>query len=155
MAKRTKIKEELNKTTNDVDDTTNTSTLSPITSEQQTNSLNNTKIDDSSETPSIASISDELEQFTIIKNNIVKMDDYIKFTELAVKYNLFNNIDLSKLNKQDLITLIGFIIDKLYIKIDELNKMKQDELQRRQSSFDKPVSYNDLLGDFNTYKSWN
>lgn len=105
----------------------------------------------------------KFEQFYVVKNNIVKNDDYIKFKELAEAYYLFNKIDLNKLNNIDLISLVGLVINDLFIKKNELeqsnNKVK--ELQQTinsakpESSFSTNVSYGDLLNSITDYKSWN
>lgn len=149
MAKRTKIAIE-NKTvetTNDVVLETPSTTLGENVSVINNNT--NTKNECTSEAP------DELEQFTIVKNNIVKSDDYIKFIELASKYNLFNKIELSMLCKADLISLIGAVVTELYLAKDALHKMMVEDANRKQTSFDKPVSYTDLMGTLGNYKSWN
>lgn len=111
----------------------------------------------------IPDVISEFEQGKIIELNIIHKDDYVKFIELAIKYNLFNNIeDLNCLHKSDLCALIGFIINTLYTKEIELElnkseliKIKNEESAQKQTSFDKPISYSDLFGDLNTYKSWN
>ena len=148
MAKRTKIKaaEAVVITNTPVIPTTTVATPEVVV-----NSSNKVETNVTCEAPSKSS---ELEQFTVIKDNIIKADDYIKFTELAVKYNLFNKLDLNNLCKQDLVCLIGFGINGIYQLRDELNKIKQEEMKKKQTSFDKPVNYSDLL-TVGEYKSWN
>jgi hypothetical protein len=153
MAKRTKIAA----ITNTVVDTTNkvpleSPSVSMVVTDINTNNSNNTKYQVTSEAPSK---SNELEQFTVLKDTIIKTDDYIKFIELANKYNLFNKVDLNNLHKQDLICLLGSVINELYQTKDNLTTMRQEEARKKQSSFDKPVSYSDLMGTLGNYKSWN
>lgn len=153
MAKRTKLttvenknSDVLNSTSLDVSGTTS-STLSTITN-NNTNIKNECNLDK-------PSIPVELEKFTILKDNIIKGDDYIKFTELASKYILFNKIDLNMLCKSDLICLIGSVINELYITKNTLTNMQHEQALKKQTSFDKPISYSDLLGNLSEYKSWN
>lgn len=148
MAKRTKINAEAVAATN----TPVVPTTTVVTPEVVDNNSNKVETVVTSEVPSKPS---ELEQFAVIKANIIKADDYIKFIELATKYNSFSKLDLNTLCKQDLICIIGAFIGDLYRTRDALGKMKQAEALRTQSSFDVHVGYGDLLDNVGLYKGWN
>lgn len=164
MAKKTKFK-------NDKADTSDGVVTSTATTHQdalQSTICNNTNAtnDDTGDT---STLTPEDEQFTVVMNNIVSTDDYIKFIELANKYNLFNGYTLDLLCKQDLICLIGSVINRMYGKEIELNstvstlKIEISNLNQKiiqlskqpETSFDKSMSYSDLMGSLETYKSWN
>jgi hypothetical protein len=163
MAKRNKFNND-----NDISSTTATNKLEMPQDASQPIICNNTndKINDVLG-DSITNV--EYGQFFVVENNIVTTDNYVKFIELAKVYNLFNNINLSDLNKEDLICLIGMIIDKMYTKeqalnssitglheeIMELNIKIQELSKKPETSFDKKVDYSDLLGTLGSYKSWN
>jgi len=170
MAKKTKFKEAKDNansnTTTGNDPVVTTTPLVTLPSEL-CNNTNVTK-DVTSNHPDVI---DELEKFTILENNIVQPDDYVKFTELANVYNLFNKTELQQLNKDDLICLIGSVIDRLYkseqhhkeitqslrdeimslnTKISEIENVKKDNPM----SINHTESYADLMGNLGVYKSW-
>lgn len=167
MAKKTKFEDAKNNVnTNVVNGSDPTiATTAPVTLPSEVCNNTNTQPDVILNQPSVT---DELEKFTILENNIVSPDDYVKFTELANVYNLFNKIELQKLNKDDLICLIGSVIDRLYKseqqhkentqalqdEIKCLNVRVQDSRQKTGMSVDTTQSYTDLMSDLGTYKSW-
>lgn len=157
MAKKTKFKN---------DQSTISDTASSVTSETTSdafpiinNDNTNTILGDAN---SVSGVNLEDDQFAILKYNIINKDDYVRFIELANVYNLFNGCSLNTLHKMDLICLIGTIIDKLYqkerefsSKTTELNNKIQELTKKPETSFDKAISYNELLGTLGNYKSWN
>lgn len=154
MAKKTKFKEENKNNPTPNTDIVDISVASANTIESGGADIVNNTVAPLGVTGVPSSINTENEQFTILKYNILNSDDYVRFIEFADKYNLFNKCDLSNLNKSDLICLIGFVIDKLYKKENELNKLQNEIKIKNQSSFDAPIRYDDLMGNLNTYKTW-
>lgn len=166
MAKKTKFKND-NEATNEGAATSTATTPQDVLQSTVCNNNNNTDIKASGDA---STLNPEDEQFSIVMNNIVSSDDYIKFTELANMYNLFNGYTLDLLCKQDLICLIGSVINRLYIseltskrvisecqdEILKLNtKVQHLENQKPENSFnDKSMSYSDLMGTLGEYKSW-
>lgn len=166
MAKRTKFKNDNTNTINN--DMSNESGDGSNTLDVLTNKDINTVTSDVSHVKPDSSIlyektDEEFEQGKILELNLIHKDDYVKFIELAIKYNLFNKVeDIVRLHKNDLCALIGFVINALYAKEIELEqhkaelmRLKAEQVNIRETSFDKPMNYSDLFGNLNTYKSWN
>lgn len=153
MAKRTKINANLNATADTAATTVPvTSGATSSTSEVTTNSSISAKNEVTHDVPSKSS---EYERFTILKDNIIKQDDYIKFIELANKYITPNVTDLNNLHKQDLICLIGYTLDKFYLKSEAYNKLVAENNAKNRSSFDCNPNYSGLLDNVGMYKGWN
>ena len=144
-----KLNATANTTVENVSETLGTTSSTP---EVTTNSNTNTTIEVIHDAPSKSS---EYEQFTILKDNIIKQDDYIKFIELASKYITNNVSDLNNLHKQDLICLIGYTLDKFYLKSNEYNKLVAENNANKRTSFDNNPNYSGLLDNVGLYKAWN
>lgn len=151
MAKKTKFKEEINKN-NSIDATSTISSESKLSEGTLEQSDEVTNVSASViQHDVIAMPNDDYEQFEIVKQNIVPSGTYIMLNDLTEKYHLFNNIDITRLTKSDLIVLIGLFIDKFQKKEQEFNNFKN---KSNETSVIMP-SYADLLDCLNTPKSWN
>lgn len=151
MAKKTKFKEEINKN-NSIDATSTISSESKLSEGTLEQSDEVTNVSASViQHDVIAMPNDDYEQFEIVKQNIVPSGTYIMLNDLTEKYHLFNNIDITRLTKSDLIVLIGLFIDKFQKKEQEFNNFKN---KSNENSVIMP-SYADLLDCLNTPKSWN
>ena len=167
MAKKTKFNDTQKDVNTNVVNGSDPAITTTLPDTLQSEVCNNTNVT-SDVISHLPDVIDELEKFTILENNIVQPDDYVKFTELANVYNLFNKTELQKLNKDDLICLIGSVIDRLYKseqhhkeitqkyqdEIMSLNVRVQDSRKNNGMSVDTTQSYTDLMSDLGTYKSW-
>ena len=161
MAKRTNFHNKNKDVVNDNNIASDTSSnVLDVTEPIVNNNLNGINDDKGEGSSNKIDNNQEKPMFEILNYNIVNKDKYVYLIELAKTYNIFNNIDLTSLNKTDLICLLGYFVDKLYNKDQELLN-KQQELsqhinkQQNQGMSINNVSYSDVLNNLNMYKSWN